>query len=80
MPNTQETRGVVVKMEFPLPECREEFEMASHGADYKSVLRELDEWLRGKVKHGSQYDNETLKAIRDYLYECMDDRNLTLHD
>ncbi len=80
MPSARKERGVVVTMEFPLPECREEFEAASHGADYKAVLQELDEWLRREIKHGSQYDHKALDAARTYLYECLEGRNLTLHD
>ena len=31
-------RGVVAKLEFPLPECRVEFKAAAHALDFKSVL------------------------------------------
>ena len=73
-------RGIVAKLEFPLPECREEFEAAVHALDYRSVLWDLDQWLRNKIKHGSEHDEATLEVVRKYLHECLDDHNLNLLD
>ncbi len=76
----KQERGIVAKLEFPLPECREEFEMAAHAADIKGVLWDFDEWLHQKIKHDSEFDDDTLKAVRSYLYECLEHRNVILHE
>ena len=76
----QQERGIVAKLEFPLPECREEFEIAAHAMDIKGVLWDFDEWLRSKVKYGSEFDEKTLEAVREHLYECLEQRNVRLHE
>ena len=46
----QQERGIVAKLEFPLPECREEFEVASHAMDIKGVVPPRNSiWLVGAV-------------------------------
>ena len=76
----QQERGIVAKLEFPLPECREEFELAAHAMDIKGVLWDFDEWLRRQVKYGSELDEKTLDAVRKQFYECLEERNVQLHE
>jgi hypothetical protein len=79
----QQERGIVAKLEFPLPECREEFELASHAMDIKGVLWDFDEWLGSKVKYGSEFDaldEKTIEAVREHFYECLEQRNVRLYE
>ncbi len=76
----QQERGIIAKLEFPLPECREQFAMAAHALDIKSVLWDLDEWLRNNLKHSSDFDEETLAAVGKHLYECLEQHNVRLHE
>jgi len=76
----QQEIGIIAKLEFPLPECQEQFEMAAHAFDIKSVLWDFDEWLRSKLKHSSDFDEETLAAVRKQLYECLEHHNVRLHE
>ena len=72
-------RGPVAKLEFPLPECREEFELAIHGVDFRAALCDLDAWLRNEIKHGSQHDKKALEAVRGHLHECLESHNVELY-
>ncbi len=76
----KQVRGVIAKLEFPLPECRDEFELAAHAIDIKGVLWDFDEWLRSDLKYGSDFDEDTLKAVRDQLYKCLEQHNVRLHE
>jgi len=46
----------------------------------KGVLWDFDEWLRDKVKCGSEFDEKTLEAIREHFHECLEHRNVRLHE
>lgn len=76
----QQERGVIAKLEFPLPECQDQFEMAAHAFDIKSVLWDFDEWLRGKLKYTDDFDGDTLTAVRKELHRCLEQYNVRLHE
>ena len=38
-------------LSYQLPEEREEFEMAYHGASFRFALEEIDSTLRSRMKH-----------------------------
>lgn len=65
-------------LEFNLPEESAEYFQAINGGSWEFVLFELDQHLRGLVKHG---DDEALadfaQGIRDRLYETMGEHNLS---
>ncbi len=54
----------------------------AHGDDFLLTLWEMDQWLRGKIKHN--YDEftceqvEALQKAREQLWELLDERNLSL--
>ena len=41
-------------LRFKLPEEQSEFNSALKGGNFKSVLWELDQWLRGKLKYPAE--------------------------
>ena len=67
-------------LEFNLPEEREEFETSVNAYRYKSALWELDNYLRGKIKHApdDMHDEflNALKMVRNELHELTE--NLTI--
>ncbi len=67
-------------LEFTLPEEHEEFDSASHGADWQNVVWEMDQALRGYLKHGHAFKevDATLQFLRDTLWEHISDRGLKL--
>jgi hypothetical protein len=77
----EEERGTIGKLEFPLPECRDEFEAACHGLDLKCAMWDFDEWLRRKLKYEDPNpDEDILEAIREHFHECLSDHGIRLHD
>lgn len=67
-------------LEFTLPEDDENFRIAQDGWKWQSVVRGLDEYLRGKIKHGNLTVMETaiLQGARDEIYKALSDKDLTL--
>jgi len=61
---------------------RNEFNDAVNGWRWKMVAWQLDNWLRGEIKHASDdMSDDTYKAFekcREKLREFMNDENLTL--
>lgn len=57
---------------FNLPEEREEYENAYRGGDYKAVLYEIDQFLRGKIKYAPESVTEQeltfLQELRNKLH------------
>ncbi len=72
------------KLEFNLPQEQIEFNDCLNGNSYKSILRELDTYLRNKIK----YNDDTLnndeigmcEKIRDTLYTLIEEHNVTIED
>lgn len=62
-------------LEFNLPDDSHEFEMATQGASMHSVLWQMDQWLRGNIKHApDSMSNDEYKAYercREELRELM---------
>lgn len=56
-------------LEFNLPEDRDEFTLAKDGHGWYCACLDLDNWLRGKLKHGHEFKtaDEALEACRKYL-------------
>jgi hypothetical protein len=67
-------------LEFNLPEDNQEFELATKGLKFWSVLWELDQSLRSKTKYAPdslpQDKYEAYEEIRDELRELMSNNNL----
>jgi hypothetical protein len=62
-------------LEFTFPEDQDEHTDALNGANWKSVVWELDEWLRQQIKYSNRED---LQEVRDKLFELRDVRDLIL--
>jgi hypothetical protein len=56
---------------FNLPEDREEFEHAIKAIQYLSIIDEMDNYLRGKIKYGElpEAQENIYQEIRDKLWE-----------
>lgn len=62
---------------FELPEERDEALLAVHAADLWSTLFDLDNDLRGEIKHGEPNSDRlaALMDIRELLHEREDDKH-----
>lgn len=72
-------------LEFNLPEDQEDFNLASKANGmYYSIILELEEYLRGKLKYPEQYSSEaeakakldTYEEIRDLLRSLSNDEGI----
>ena len=73
---------VTAILKFDLNTERYEHELALHGADWSFVVMELDNWLRGKLKHGNLHPeaDAALQSARDLLYDWMAHYGVSLDD
>jgi hypothetical protein len=69
-------------LEFNLPEEQDEFELASNTGKYYSVLWDLDQYMRNKIKYTSddtpELYREAIQMVRDEFWRLMDDHNIKL--
>ena len=57
-------------LEFKLPEEQDEFRVAVNGAAWQAVLQNLDQQMRGVVKHGDDpVEAEQAQRWRDVLHD-----------
>lgn len=51
-------------LEFNLPEDRNDFELATKGSKWYSVVWDMDQWLRSQYKHmpDSEYSQDSYEA------------------
>jgi hypothetical protein len=67
-------------LEFNLPEDQQDFELATKGMKFWSILWDLDQSLRAKTKYAPdslpQYKYDAYQEIRDELRELMSDNNV----
>ena len=63
-----------VTIEFNLPEEKDEHTLAIKGGEFWSALWELDQDLRGWLKHGHQFKtvDDALDTIREKIHESVD--------
>lgn len=68
-------------LEYNLPEESQEFEEAINGNKYKSILQELDNTLRSRLKHESHSEGyqEACEQIRQQIFDDLRDANLSLY-
>lgn len=70
-------------LQFELPEDEELFQSAVDGFEYKMAIRELDDFIRNKLKYDDSLTTVRVgvyQEIRDKIYEILDDNNLTIFD
>jgi hypothetical protein len=66
-----------VTKEFKLPEEQTEFEISNNASGYLSVIWDLDQMLRNKIKHEDA--GEDYQTIRDYLWELIRDAGVDIN-
>lgn len=68
---------------YDLTEERDEFMDSIKAGDMKSMLSDLDEWLRQTIKYNSENESEeavdTYQKVRDKLHELKLDWEVTLN-
>jgi len=73
--NLKTKQNMKAILEFNLPEDDAEFQTANNAGKMKSVLWEMDNWLRTTIKHApdtmSEDEYNTYKRCRDYFYELL---------
>jgi len=71
---------VTATLTFALPEEQEEFYLAAKGSDWHIVVEDLDNYLRGRLKHEdlSEDADKALDAARQRLHEFLAERGLSL--
>jgi hypothetical protein len=77
----RKTLQVTATLTFTLPEEAEELELARKGADWKIVAEDMDNYLRGRLRHEEGLHEEAdraLDAAREHLRELIADRGLSL--
>jgi len=69
-------------LEFDLNEEQYEFEQAVNAGKFRSVLWDLDQFLRNKTKYASDDTTEeqlsAYYSLRDELHKLMEEHNITL--
>lgn len=69
-------------IKFNLPEDQVEFETATNAGKWKSAVKDMDKWLRDKVKHAPDSMSEdkynTYIVCRKQLREILEEENLNL--
>jgi hypothetical protein len=65
---------------FNLPEEDHEYSNAVDGSKMRSILWDLDQWLRAKLKYEELTDGkyDAFKETRDHLRELLREENIDL--
>lgn len=69
-------------LEFNLPEDAEEHANCLQGRAAKAALWDLDQFLRGRIKHGEMSDDAraAYTDAREALHNALSDHGITLSD
>lgn len=61
-------------LSFKLPEEQEEFDLAVSGSKLSCNVNEFANWLRSEMKYKELTDvqHEIYEAVREKLWECLD--------
>lgn len=70
------------KLEFNLPEDRDEFRLATDGYKWFSLAFEISSWLRSMVKYEAASSGEAVhyEIVREKLFEFMETQGISLED
>lgn len=68
-------------LEFELPVDAEAHRDALHGSEWRMVVAEISEYLRGEVKHGNHTAEElaVFDQVRGVVAKTIEDRGLDLY-
>jgi hypothetical protein len=68
-------------LEFNLPEDQDDFDTATNGWKYRSVIDDIDGFLRNKLKYDNltqeQYD--AYDKVRTELWNFINEHNIDIH-
>jgi len=72
-------------LEFNLPEDQDDFELATKGGKWYSIVWEMDQWLRTQYKYmpDEEYSEDSYNAYveaREKLFELMKENGVNLED
>ena len=68
-----------VTVEFDLPEEYDDLRQHLSAPDAVSVLWDIDQHLRGIIKHGTDgHIADALQAVRDFLHQSCSEHGVTL--
>lgn len=72
-------------LEFNLPEDKDDFELATKGGNWYSVVWDMDQWLRSQYKHmpDEEYSEDRYNAYyeaRQKLNQIINDNGVNLDD
>jgi hypothetical protein len=69
-------------LEFNLPEDQYEYDTANNASKYRSVLWDLDQYLRNKVKYPGEgvpeLFTDTMELVRTELWKLLEEHNTSL--
>lgn len=67
-------------LHFKLPEERADLDDAVNAQKFKSVISELDNWLRGKIKYEDlpEQESNAYQKARDKIHEFLNEEDLSL--
>ena len=63
---------------FQLPEEQELLQVAVDSGKWRSAVIDMDQWLRGKVKHGP-CETEQYQEARSILHDILGDNGLSIN-
>lgn len=67
---------MITRLEFTLPEDRDELHMAERGPTYLFALMDMADKLRNGIKH----QNKDWEEVSDLFYEILDDRQINIYE
>ena len=72
-------------LEFNIPEDQDDFELATKGGKWYSIVWEMDQWLRTQYKYmpDEEYSEDRYNAYveaREKLFELMKENGVNLED
>jgi len=68
-------------LEFNLPEDQDDFETSTNGWKYRSVIDDIDGFLRNKLKYETLTEEqyEAYDKVRTELWNFINEHNITIH-
>lgn len=71
-----------ITLEFTTPEEQEDLWDALRGSSWRFSLKEIDEHLRSRIKHGELDDNVAaeLQSLRTFITDVLESKGLYLYE
>lgn len=72
---------MMVKLEFELPEEREEFDLAVNGYKYLCAIQDYHNWLRNQYKYDAgEMDPGAADKASEKLFSCLEEHGVSVWD